>query len=115
MAKTKPIGVRFDEEILKEIGGTPQSVLISLEGLYKAQKSVTKKLLGSDTPVFKNENVGFLIPTNNAAGNPVTVTITEKDHVKPKRHKLWKEGDPEEGTNAFYMRKGAYTYDEIEK
>lgn len=38
-----------------------------------------------------------------------------KELETPKKHKLWKEGDPPEGTNAFYLRKGCRTYEQLEK
>lgn len=42
-------------------------------------------------------------------------TINTKIDKEEKKHKLWKQGDPAECSNAFYLRYGARTYDEIEK
>lgn len=65
MAKTKPIGVRFDEEIMAEIKApSAQGTLIFLENFYKASQRITKNFLTSDKPVFKPENIGILIPKN---------------------------------------------------
>lgn len=42
-------------------------------------------------------------------------SINTEIDKEEKKHKLWKEGDPTEGSNAFYLRYGSRTYDEIEK
>lgn len=34
-------------------------------------------------------------------------------HEENKNHKLWQQGDPSEKSNAFYLKYGAFTYDEI--
>lgn len=39
----------------------------------------------------------------------------KSEAAKNAKHKLWKEGDPEENTNAFFLRKGCSTYAELEK
>lgn len=40
------------------------------------------------------------------------IKISEKEVT---RHKLWKEGDPREGSNGFFLKYGAFKYDEITK
>lgn len=42
-------------------------------------------------------------------------SVEARKYVAPKKHKLWKEGDPPEKTNAFFLRYGVFSYDEIEK
>lgn len=44
---------------------------------------------------------------------PVLLPKNESDEVP--KHKLWKKGDPAENTNSFFLRYGAFTYDQIEK
>jgi len=39
---------------------------------------------------------------------------TPSKKEEKKRHPLWKEGDPEEGTNAFYFRYNARYYDDVD-
>lgn len=34
--------------------------------------------------------------------------------LKPPKHPLWKEGDPKEGSMAFYLKYDCYTYSELE-
>jgi hypothetical protein len=39
----------------------------------------------------------------------------KKDEQKSEKHKFWKQGDPPENSNAFFLRFGVFTYDEITK
>lgn len=54
MAKTKPIGVRFDEDLLKslkELGiATPQKALIFLENFYMETKNEPISAKSTETP-----------------------------------------------------------------
>jgi hypothetical protein len=58
------------------------------------KEKATNVLGGGNT--FKNSKAGLLIP-------------------KPDKHPLWKQGDPKEGSMAFYKKYGVATYEELEK
>lgn len=45
------------------------------------------------------------------SGETVAVQLNKNSLAK---HPLWQEGDPKEGSAAFFMRKGVFTYDELE-
>jgi hypothetical protein len=98
MAKTKPIGVRFDEnmlEVFKEdgIADSPQKALNFLHSFYlenrKDKTDFTE--LFSKSKLFKNRSLQvnnvFIDKdgkeTKKPAGEPITVTITNKNQFKP--------------------------------
>jgi hypothetical protein len=82
MAKTKPIGVRFDIEIMEEIKGSAQNVLITLESFYKTSKikrdyGEIKNLKTEDMFLFFDKNG---VKTDKVAGKPVTVTLKPENY-----------------------------------
>lgn len=48
-----------------------------------------------------------VLPASNESSNP-------KNDVNTDKHPLWKEGDPKEGSMAFYLKYDCYTYSELE-
>lgn len=99
MAKTNPIGVRFDEDLLKELkddnlATSPQKALNFYEGYYQISKAVNSTsapidIIKEDVEIKKE-------------------TPTEKKLANQK----YKEGDPKEGSNAFFLKFGAKNYDD---
>lgn len=62
------------------------------------------------TEAAKNTPLGKQI-TDDIKKNPIPFTA---NNIELPKHKLWQEGDPVEGSNAFYLRKGVRTYAELE-
>lgn len=75
--KTKPVGVRFDLEIMEELGGTAQNVLIVLESFYKTSKAlVEQQKWEKENNLFSHEvnTVAFdKAALKNFAGTPVKI------------------------------------------
>lgn len=77
---------------------------------------------------FNRENVVAVVAENNKEENKSAIEaeretvsevskkaeypLTEKEVT---RHKLWEKGDPREGSNGFFLKYGAFKYDEITK
>lgn len=90
MAKTKPIGVRFDKDLLESTKLTPQSALKAYEDSYRGK--VVKDLTKS------NVEVKAEIPPQS---NYVIDTV-------PKSKK-----EPKEGSAAFFIKYGCNSYLEL--
>ena len=88
MAKTKPIGVRFNNDLLKTTGLTPQKALNIYEKSY--------------LDLLKKE-------ANYKLGNAVDI----KSYIKPEI--IANESDPKEGSMAFFNKYGCMKYSEIKK
>lgn len=43
------------------------------------------------------------------------MTVTREVDADAPKHKLWKQGDPPEGSNAFFLRYDCRTYDELQE
>lgn len=100
MAKTKPIGVRFDEDLLE--------VLREDEKCETAQQSLN--FLSIFYRNNKKDRIDFIKKEPDLQKRKIEdITISIKD-----KHKLWKEGDPKEGSGSFFLKYNAMTYDEIE-
>jgi len=39
----------------------------------------------------------------------------KSNYVTPERHRLWKENDPREGSNGFYLKYECWNYQELEE
>lgn len=76
---------------------------------YQQLEEMNKKLVEQ---IEKSNLPPLPKKTNYTQGIIKTV---EKKEVEKIRHRLFKEGDPPENTNAFFLRKGCFTYDELEK
>ena len=86
---------------------------------YRSSKSIPEKYLIPIIELIKP--FGF-----KEEGSFVTNKIFTKENYKKlppflkketestSNHLLWNDGDPKENTNAFYLRYGEMTYDEIE-
>lgn len=98
---------------------------------HRENKTEQGKVLDDLTTIAKatpagKPNSGILkaIEINNLPENKERI-LKERNTVVPKpadvykypaeatKHKLWKQGDPPEGSNSFYLRYGAFTYDQI--
>lgn len=123
MAKTKPIGVRFDEPLSEEIFEqegftTYQGVLTFLENYYMVSKLVNSRN-DRDSP-FTNAARGKDESGINEdeIKNALNSTETKKE-VKANsnfgKHKLWKQGDPKENSMAFSLKYGCSNYTELEQ
>ena len=98
MGKTKPMGVRFDEELLKEIFEqekftTHQGVLNFLENYYKTSKSLNSKI--NFKPVTKESYEGKKsVLVNQLPNNPKPVRIKGEDGFNYSiRLEEWKEAN----------------------
>lgn len=122
MAKTNPIGVRFRQDILEKLKkdykiDSPQKALVFLENYWNMEN---QKSFAGIIPTIREKEKQTGKPHNlykPATSVPDELKGMAIDTIdkKNKRHPLWKQGDPPEGSNAFFLRKGAFTYDEIEK
>lgn len=70
--------------------------------LKRGTLSIHAKLLEE----IKTEKIEYISPR-------LPIEILDLPKVKEK-HPKYKNGDPSEKTNAFYLKYGAFTYDEIE-
>jgi TPP-dependent pyruvate/acetoin dehydrogenase alpha subunit len=93
-------------ERLRKQGVASENIINKIQQSWKTNVAVEEKIK-IETIEIKSAKI------IKEQGKP-TAKIEVEIKDKPK-HKLWKEGDPIEGTNAFYIRKGAFTYDELEK
>jgi hypothetical protein len=79
MAKTKPIGVRFDEDLLNEfklekLADTPQGALSLLENYYKTAKLTINIPIRKITSILEVENEKIAkinTPSKEASDKPI--------------------------------------------
>lgn len=90
----------------------------------KYEKEIRKVL---DNPIFnklKRDTLFNLIvygssemPNKQEIKSALNYTETKKEDKEDssfEKHKLWKQGDPKENTNAFFMRYDCWNYAELE-
>jgi hypothetical protein len=113
MAKTNPIGVRFDSELLEKlktssIADSPQKALNVYERSFL---ELTELKIGLNN---KPENKEKIMSVRKATdgSNPVTVQLNLESFTK---HPLWKEDDPGENSLSFMMKYGVMNYKELEE
>ena len=130
MAKTKPIGVRFDEDLLNEIYEqekctTHQGVLTFLENYYKFSKVVNSE---NNLKLSNSGKKGKLEIIDNVLASKIDLKVATKesydgkllDNIKydepnqiAQPHPLYKIGDPKEDTMAFVMKYDCNNYEEL--
>lgn len=74
---------------------------------WNAKKKVKKNNKAKNKAAIEAER-----ETVSEVSKKAEYPLTEKEVT---RHKLWKEGDPREGSNGFFLKYGAFKYDEITK
>lgn len=112
----------YSKRQLELLIGLPQN---SLSGILKGDKKLSKK---SEIKIERWEVSEKPDPLNvkkaPASSNKATVAPKKKKTTKvppttqtavsgAEKHELWKQGDPKEGSGAFFMKYGCSTYDEI--
>lgn len=100
------------EENLKMPPTTLQKVLKGKRELPKKWYKVLETYFVDESKKIETSvSVNGIIPIK-PQNKPHTDTIKDLTG-ETKVHKLWKQGDPSEGSNAFYLRYGVRYYDEI--
>lgn len=62
--------------------------------------------------LLKDPSVEVLVKAPHIKGE--IQPLTKENHIEePPTHELWKKGDPSEGSNAFFLKYGAFYYDDI--
>lgn len=130
MAKTNPIGIRFEEEKLnlvkeQENLTSPQKVVNFLLDQYwwskkfevvkmeiepHEKKNVPKKKQASK--IKSDDKRDMDTPDQSKDGDN---GLPEKEEGNAEQHRLRKQGDPAEGSMGFYLKYECYSYNELEK
>jgi hypothetical protein len=83
----------------------------------KQKRKATDKPLATQPKVAKKKSQPkkTFSKTEQKIKQKSTAVEVQVVSMEIKKHRLWQAGDPPEGSNAFFLRKGAFTYDEMEK
>ena len=103
-------------EIEKRLGMPPTTLQKVLKGTRALPKKWNKKLeayfLSQEKKLKLDNSIIEVNPKINNKNNSSTETIDPLINKKRINTPNWKEGDPKEATNSFYLKFGAFYYDD---